>query len=42
MNPRGSAMQRKAGLGDTLKKLDALDRRRREAETRFVIPLPGN
>ena len=32
----------KASLGETLKKLDALDRRRREANARSSIPLPGN
>lgn len=32
---------RKASLQETLKKLDVLDRRRREAEARAVIPLPG-
>jgi hypothetical protein len=31
-----------ASIGETLKKLDALDRRRREAEARFSIPLPAN
>jgi hypothetical protein len=44
-NKHRSTMKGKAGLGDTLKKLDALDRRRREAEirsSRSSIPLPGN
>jgi len=40
-NKHGSPMNRKTSLGATLKKLDALDRRRREAEARTVIPLPG-
>lgn len=38
----GPPQPRQASLADTLNKLDALDRRRREAETRSVIPLPGS
>jgi hypothetical protein len=41
-NKRAATMNRKASLAATLKKLDALDRRRREAEAHAVIPLPGN
>ena len=41
-NKHGSPMNRQASLADTLKKLDALDRRRREAEARSALPLPGN
>jgi len=39
---QGTAMQRKTSLAETLAKLDALDRRRREAETRSAIKLSGN
>ena len=46
VSPAGPAANQaasaKASLGDTLKKLDALDRRRREANARSSIPLPGN
>jgi hypothetical protein len=41
-NKQGSTMNRGASLKVTLKKLDALDRRRREAEVRSTILLPGN
>ncbi len=41
MNKHYGALDHKASLAETLKKLEALDRRRREAETRAVIPLPG-
>ena len=34
--------QHQAGLTETVRILDALDRRRREAETRTTLPLPGN
>jgi hypothetical protein len=42
VNKHAPAAHRPASLADTLKKLDALDRRRREAETQAVVPLPGN
>ena len=38
----GVPINRMASLADTLKMLDVLDRRRREAESRSVIPLPGS
>lgn len=38
----GVPINRQASLADTLKRLDALDRRRHDAETRSVIPLPGS
>ena len=40
-NKHGTPVNRPS-LADTLKKLDDLDRRRRNAETRSVIPLPGS
>ena len=41
-NRHASQMIHKAGLADTLARLDALDRRRREAETRTIVNLSGN
>jgi hypothetical protein len=41
-NKHAPTMNRKASLAVTLNKLAALDRRRREAEARAVIPLSGN
>jgi hypothetical protein len=41
-NKHGASMVRRTSVADTLKQLDALDRRRREAETRSVMALPGN
>jgi len=41
-NHHSSVMKRQASISDTLKKLDALDRRRREIEAHAIIPLPGN
>jgi len=40
--PHSPAMKRQVSIGDTLDKLAALDRRRREAETEITVLLPGN
>jgi hypothetical protein len=42
INKHGAAMIRRASIAVTLRKLDDLDQRRRDAESRSVIPLPGN
>jgi hypothetical protein len=42
VNRHGVDTNRQASLNDTLKRLDALDLRRRQAEIRSVIPLPGS
>ncbi|HEX9046067.1 MAG TPA: hypothetical protein VF988_03490, partial [Verrucomicrobiae bacterium] len=41
MNRHGVPVQHKASLAETLRKLDALDLNRRQAEARAAIPLPG-
>jgi hypothetical protein len=41
-NKHGATVGHQLSLADTLKRLDDLDRRRREAETRAAVSLPGN